>query len=206
MNKLTNFPFPFPFQFHYPKQHKQKNATRDRVVCYVFLFRYLDLESEITCSQGGFVFRLINTLATEKYARATLTLYDEGFVSLVIFTYTSGHSTTLSRSLKFTLREGVSGKMRAPPFNLHSSKSTDLCLCVYTVYRERERERERRRGAMISQLFSGAVKTATHLAPLRDKLFSQSGWVQAATSSFKKVLHFSPTSSLPWVTTTDYTT
>ena len=84
MNKLTNFPFPFPFQFHYPKQHKQKNATRDRVVCYVFLFRYLDLESVITCSQGGFVFRLINTLATEKYARATLTLYDEGFVSLVI--------------------------------------------------------------------------------------------------------------------------
>ena len=32
MNKLTSFPLPFQFRFSTQKQHKQKNAARDRVV------------------------------------------------------------------------------------------------------------------------------------------------------------------------------
>ena len=58
---------------------------------------------------------------------------------------------------------------------------------------------QRRRGAMISQvttqLFSGAVKTATHLAPPGDKLFSQCG----CTNIFlPKSAAFCPSSFALW--------
>ena len=61
------------------------------------------------------------------------------------------------------------GKMHGPLFCIPR-----IQLISVSVSRQ-----QRRRGAMISQvttqLFSGAVKTATHLAPPGDKLFSQCG-------------------------------